>query len=113
MKCMVCGFDNEAREAYCRACGSPVKVSLDQVESDLISKADRQMEQTAEEEIRRWLVVAICLFLVAVTAKVLYGPSTWPVHYTVPSSGDGAPYAMVEESLTLTLEPMEVPIPKD
>lgn len=113
MKCMVCGFDNEAREAYCRACGSAVKVSLDQVESDLINKADRQMEQTAEEEIRRWLVVAICLFLVAVTAKVLYGPSTWPTHYAVPSSGETAPYSQVEESTTLPLQPMEVPIPKD
>ena len=112
MKCMQCGFDNEAREAYCRACGRKMAVSLDQVEVDLIGKADRQNEQTTEEEIRRWLVVAICLFLVALTAKVLFGPSTWPTNYVIPASGKTAEFATVTNQNDVPLKPAIAPLPQ-
>jgi uncharacterized membrane protein YvbJ len=111
MKCIQCGFDNEAREEYCRACGMKVQVSLEDVEADLISKADRQMEEATELEIRRWLIVSICLFLLALTAKVFYGPATWPKFYAVPSSSLTADYTAVTYKHEVPLMPLPAPIP--
>jgi uncharacterized membrane protein YvbJ len=114
MKCVICGFDNEAREAYCRACGSKMQITLDQVEGDLVAKADQQMEQKTEEEIRRYLVVAICLFLISLTAKVLYGPATWPSAYLVPSAAQSADYATYTWQIDVPLQPgvSAIPPPK-
>ncbi|KAF0240174.1 MAG: hypothetical protein FD180_5030 [Planctomycetota bacterium] len=111
MKCAICGFDNEAREAYCRACGSKVQVNLSEVESDLIAKSDRQMEESTEGEIRRWLVASICLFLVVLTAKVLFGPATWPPNYAVPSIGRDADYATYTYVHDVPLQPVQVEMP--
>lgn len=108
MKCTICGFDNEAREAYCRACGSKVQVNLSEVEGDLIDKADRQMEENTEGEIRRWLVASICIFMVVLTAKVLYGPSTWPQAYAVPSIGTRADYSVYNYTYEVPLQPVQV-----
>lgn len=112
MKCNICGFDNEAREAYCRACGSKVDVNISEVEGDLIAKADRQNEENTEAEIRRWLVTSICLFMVVVTVKVLFGPATWPQNYAVPSIGkdsDNAVYVYVHE---VPLQPIVIELPE-
>lgn len=111
MKCAICGFDNEAREAYCRACGSKMQVNLTEVEGDLIARADRQMEEATEAEIRRWLVAAICLFLVVVTAKVLFGPATWPTNYAVPSVGRDAEYAVYTYVHDVPFQPVQVELP--
>ncbi|NUN50490.1 MAG: hypothetical protein HUU15_16880 [Candidatus Brocadiae bacterium] len=112
MKCVVCGFDNEAREAYCRACGSKVEMSLDDVHVDLIGRADLQMEQASEEEIRRWLVGMIALFMVVLTAKVLFGPGSWPTNYVIPSSGASADYAVVEFKWEVPLQPVPAKLPE-
>lgn len=112
MKCTNCGFDNEAREAYCRACGRKVEVNLSEVESDLIAKSDRQMEESTEGEIRRWLVASICLFMMVLTAKVLFGPATWPPNYAVPSIGRDADYAIYTYVHEVPLQPVQVELPK-
>ena len=111
MKCVICGFDNEAREAYCRACGSKVVVNLSEVEGDLIAKSDRQNEENTEGEIRRWLVASICLFLVVLTAKILFGPATWANIYAVPSVGTTADYAAYTYVYEVPLQPLEAEIP--
>ena len=111
MKCAICGFDNEAREAYCRACGSRVDVNLSEVEGDLIAKSDRANEQATEEEIRRWLVAGICLFMVVLTVKVLFGPSTWPQNYAVPSAGEASDYAKHTFVHDVPLQPVQCDLP--
>ncbi|MCE9581181.1 MAG: hypothetical protein K8T20_01560 [Planctomycetes bacterium] len=111
MKCVICGFDNEAREAYCRACGSKVQVNLSEVEGDLIAKSDRMNEENTEAEIRRWLVSAICLFLVVLTVKVLYGPANWPAFYAVPSVGQNAEFASYVYQFEVPLQPLVIELP--
>lgn len=95
MLCQSCGFDNPTTESFCRACGVKINYTRDGVAGSLLEKAETRDAVELEEQTRSFLVIAIAFFLVAMTVKVMYGPSTWPRPVEVPASGLTASYAEV------------------
>jgi len=115
MQCKKCGFENETTETYCKLCGARITFTVGRAESSLLDRATTQSADLVESELRRMLVLAIALFFVLVTVKVMYGQGNWKPTYLVPSvSGTGA-YARIyylSEPRELPADTLPIPAPK-
>ena len=93
MQCKKCGFENETTEAYCRLCGARLSFTVGRAESSLLDRATNDSARSLEDELRRFLVLSVCIFVLLVTLKFMYGPGTWTTTYVVPSASVTGDYA--------------------
>ncbi len=95
MQCKKCGFDNQTTEMYCRLCGARMTFTVGRAESSLLDKATDQSAVTVEEELRKILNLTVCVFLLLVTLKVIFGRGNWSTVYLVPSTSMTADYGRI------------------
>ena len=93
MQCKKCGFDNDTTQAYCKLCGARLSFTVGRAESSLLDKATNESAKELEEELRKFLVSAICVFLLLITLKAVFGRGSWASVYLVPSTSMTAEYA--------------------
>ncbi len=105
MQCKKCGFDNETTQAYCKLCGGRLSFTIGRAESALLDKATNESAARVEEELRKMLVAAICIFVLLLTLKFVFGRGSWSSVYLVPATSTTADYA----ALTYVYEPAGEP----
>ena len=115
MQCKKCGFENETTEAYCRLCGARLSFTVGRAEGSLLVRATNESARSLEDELRRFLVLSVCIFMLLVTLKFMYGRGTWTTTYVVPSAsvtGDYARLYYLYEAPPITDEELPLPVIK-
>lgn len=83
--------------------------TADEIQEALVDKARTEVVAETGFHARRLLVLAVALFLTAVTLLVLSGGAPEEAYY-VPSAASGAKYVEVEAKIDPALEPLKVPL---
>lgn len=96
MLCKKCNYDNETTQAYCRLCGARLTYTAGRAEGALLDKMTNTSATSMEEELRKFLVASICIFLLLGTLKVMFGRGNWADVYLVPSASVTAEHARVD-----------------
>lgn len=115
MQCKKCGFENETTEAYCRLCGARLSFTVGRAESSLLDRATTDSARQMEDELRRFLVLSVCIFLLLVTLKFMYGRGTWTIAYVVPAASVTGEYARLHyiyEPPNIAEEKLDLPVVK-
>lgn len=108
MDCPKCGYPNPTTMVYCKRCGVKIKYTYEEVHFTLSEQAKKEREEATEQEMRKFLIVALFLFLLAFTWKVLF----WklPRSYAVPGISSGE--VLLYTQAPAFIEPLELPVPE-
>ena len=64
MMCPHCGIDSPGAEMFCKKCGKEMNLTFEEVTSALGAEAAGESAAATEEQMRQYLVWAVCLFVV-------------------------------------------------
>lgn len=106
MKCPICEQETIASVKFCEFCGAELDRDFSHVAGELVRETEEEKVRKIEEEVQGFLVLAIFLFLVALT-----------LHWVIPSPPkvDMAPFYLhqkekkEESKLTVPLLEQKVP----
>jgi uncharacterized membrane protein YvbJ len=111
MLCPKCGFDNEERVRYCRNCGERIIYRRSEVLDTLETKLKTKKAQELEKQMRQFLIAAIVLFILVVTAKVLF--ASWPRCYVTPSCARYAKMFAISCEIQPQIDYRKLPCPTE
>lgn len=119
MRCPECGSDNPEGRLYCQGCGQKLDYSREEIEEKLSDKAQKEAEEEVEKQTRRFLVICIGVFLIGLSANLMWNSGNWPRTVILPSSMEENPYTErlpdhqipVENPLEHTDQPESIEIP--
>lgn len=108
MQCPKCGYPNPATMVYCKRCGAKIRYTYEEIHTTLGEQAKKEQEEATEQEMRKFLVLALFLFLVAFTWKVLF----WklPRSYAIPGISSGE--VILSTQVPSLIEPLELTVPE-
>ena len=109
MNCLKCNHKTPGTLQYCQRCGAKMDFTADEIRSALVDKARGEVVAQTGYHAKRLLVLAVVLFLTAITFLVLSGGAPEDAYY-VPSIGNGAKYVEVEGKLDPQLPRLSVPL---
>lgn len=106
MDCPKCGYPNPTTVVYCKRCGSKIKYSYEEVHITLSEQAKKEKEEATEQQMRQFLILAVCFFLLTFTFKVFF----WnlPRSFAVPGTSSGGTMLSVE--MPPRIDPLQLPV---
>lgn len=111
MNCLKCRHKNPGTVAYCQRCGARLDFTADEIEAALVSDAREEVVADTGFWARRALVLAVTLFLLALTALVLSGGAPEGAYY-VPGNARDARYLEIETRIDTELPKALIPLEK-
>ncbi len=109
MQCLKCSHKNPGSVLYCQKCGEKMDLTADEVSQFYEQKIRAEKRDAMFTYALRTLVLAVVVFMVAVTVMVLGGGDP-PVTSYIPSAAKDTEFMKVPYRVAPTMNPILIPI---